>query len=259
MPIQSLWNGILRDDFQECMRKGAAGMCSRERPSLKGLKLNIELCETVEEWLEEVWEGQDQTAAVTDRLWRLNCLTYCGKTSGPFLIHQYQVVRIGARLVLRIGKDSKHAYNVSEQVEAGQLDPDDDGDWAPDEADVATRDQNWEAKLVKRIKAQEGRLSGIKRTLNLISAVLTRTRMRNRRPLSRRERVRYGKLCRLLRRKSLPEGALRAEKEHYLALSRIRKAQLDRLQNRLKTLTTRQAVRLSGPSALDFRNTTRVV
>ena len=173
------------------------------------------------------------------------------------MIRQYQVVRIGARLVLRIGKDSKLASDASEQVEAEQLDLEDHGDWAPDEAEVATRDQNWKAKLVKRIKALEGRLSGIKRMLNLILAVLTRTRMRGRRPLTRRERFRYGKLCLLLRRKSLPEGALRAEKEHYLALSRIRKAQLDRLQ--LKSLTTRQAVRLGGPSALDFCNTTRIV
>ena len=257
LPIQSLWKGILRDDFQECVRKGAAGICSRERPSLKGLRPNRELCETVEKWLEEVWKGQDQTATVMDRLWRLNCLTYCGKTSDPFMIRQYQVVRIGARLVLRIGKDSKLASDASEQVEAEQLDLEDHGDWAPDEAEVATRDQNWKAKLVKRIKALEGRLSGIKRMLNLILAVLTRTRMRGRRPLTRRERFRYGKLCLLLRRKSLPEGALRAEKEHYLALSRIRKAQLDRLQ--LKSLTTRQAVRLGGPSALDFCNTTRIV
>ena len=120
-------------------------------------------------------------------------------------------------------------------------------------------DQNWEAKLVKRVKALEGRLSGVNRTLNLITAALTRVRMRGRRPLTRRERVRHGKLCRLLHQRSLLEGDLRAEKERYAALSRIQKVQLGRLQTRLRTLKTRQAVRLGGPSALDYSNTSRVV
>ena len=103
--------------------------------------------------------------------------------------HKHIELRRGARLVLQIGKESKHASNTSDEVEAEQLDLEDQRDWAPIETDVATRDQSWEAKLVRCIKALEGRLSGVNRTLNLISAALTRTRMRSGRPFSRRERV----------------------------------------------------------------------
>ena len=190
LPVQSLWKATLKESFQECVRKGAAGMCSRERPRMKGLRPDKGICEKVEEWLEEVWEGQDHTASVTNnRLWRLNCLIYCGKTSVPFMNHKHIELRRGARLVLQIGKESKHASNTSDEVEAEQLDLEDQRDWAPIETDVATRDQSWEAKLVRCIKALEGRLSGVNRTLNLISAALTRTRMRSGRRFSRRERV----------------------------------------------------------------------
>ena len=44
--------------------------------------------------IEEVWEGHDQAATVTDRLWRLNCLVYCGKTSDPIMNYKHLALRI---------------------------------------------------------------------------------------------------------------------------------------------------------------------
>ena len=110
--------------------------------------------------------------------------------------------------------------NVSED-EGTAPSADEDREWVETEPPVTTASPRKEA-LLSRFNTLEARVWRLRWMVGQITSVSRTLHSRGLRCMTRRERPRYRRLCRLLKRKSLPHAVLRTERERHRGLLRVK-------------------------------------